>query len=152
MLVTRNVIMTVLSLFTIVCIVCSVVGTLVLDGWELNIIESVIISVAVGMSVDFVAHLSHSYLHSPIKEREVAVTYMMKTMGVSVLTGAITTFVAGFFMIFAKTLFFYQFGFFMMMTMVFSWMFANLFLAPLMGVVGPVGGTIKLNNVRPSIG
>ena len=142
--------MTVLSLFTIVCIVCCVVGTLVLDGWELNIIESVIISVAVGMSVDFVAHLSHAYLHSVIKERAIAVMYMMRTMGVSVLTGAITTFIAGFFMIFAKTLFFYQFGFFMMMTMLFSWIFANLFLAPLMGAVGPVGGTLKLSNIRPS--
>mmetsp|Transcript_23905 Transcript_23905/g.49813 ORF Transcript_23905/g.49813 Transcript_23905/m.49813 type:complete len:1062 (-) Transcript_23905:27-3212(-) len=135
--VTRNLIMTVLSLLTIVCIVCCVVGILVIDGWQLNIIESVIISVAVGMAVDFAAHFSHSYLHSPVKEREIAVTFMMKTMGVSVLTGAITTFIAGFFMIFAGTLFFYQFGFFMMMTMAFSWLYSNLFLAPMMAVMGP---------------
>lgn len=106
---TRNPILTLLSLLTIVAIVCCVVGILVLDNWELNIMESVIISVAVGMAVDFVAHYSHTYLHSPVKyDRDIAVAYTAKTMGGSVLTGAITTFVAGGFMIFAQTLFFYQ--------------------------------------------
>jgi len=148
MFMTRNPILTVLSLLTIICIVCCVVGTLVLDGWQLNIIESVIISVAVGMAVDFVAHYSHSYLHSPIKERDIAVTHMLKTMGVSVLTGAITTFIAGFFMIFAKTLFFYQFGFFMMITMTFSWSFSNFFLAPMMAFIGPKVGVITNKKVN----
>ena len=135
---TRSPILTTLSILSISAIVCCIVGTLVIDGWQLNILESVIISVAVGLAVDFVAHYCHSYLLSPNKIcREIAVTHMFKTMGVSVLTGAITTFIAGFFMVFGKLLFFYQFGFFMMITVGFSWLFTNFFLAPLMAVVGP---------------
>ncbi|GMH78131.1 hypothetical protein TrST_g12738 [Triparma strigata] len=144
---TRNILLTLLSLVTIISIVCCVVGVLVLDGWELNIMESVIISVAVGMAVDFVAHYSHTYLHSPVKDdRDVAVINTLKTMGASVLTGAITTFVAGAFMIFAQTLFFYQFGFFMMTTMGFAWAYSNFMLLPLMAVMGPVkkGGKTKV--------
>jgi predicted RND superfamily exporter protein len=108
---TRSPILTVLSMLTIGSIVCCIVGTLVLDGWQLNIMESVIISVAVGMSVDFVAHYSHTYLHAPESyksDRDKCVEHTLTTMGVSVLTGAITTFVAGFFMILAQTLFFFQ--------------------------------------------
>ncbi|GMH78863.1 hypothetical protein TrLO_g8610 [Triparma laevis f. longispina] len=151
---TRNILLTILSLITIICIVCCVVGVLVLDGWELNIMESVIISVAVGMAVDFVAHYSHTYLHSPVKDdRDIAVINTLKTMGVSVLTGAITTFIAGAFMIFAQTLFFYQFGFFMMCTMGFAWVYSNFMLLPLMAVIGPVeksggGGRNKVVQVE----
>jgi len=139
MFMTRNPILTLLSLLTIIAIVCCVIGVLVFDNWELNIMESVIISVAVGMAVDFVAHYSHTYLHSPVKDdREIAVLNTLKTMGGSVLTGAITTFVAGGFMVFANTLFFYQFGFFMMMTMIFAWSYSNFLLLPLIAIMGPV--------------
>jgi predicted RND superfamily exporter protein len=136
-LTTRNPLLTCLSLLTIFCIVGSIVGVLVIDGWQLNILESVIISVAVGMSVDFVAHYSHSYLHSEGADRDERVLGMMATMGVSVLTGAITTFVAGFFMSLAQTLFFFQFGVFMMSTMGFAWIYTNFMFAPLLSIVGP---------------
>jgi hypothetical protein len=134
---TRNPLLTCLSLFTIFCIVASIVGVLVLDGWQLNILESIIISVAVGMSVDFVAHYSHSYLHSEGADRDERVLKCMSTMGVSVLTGAITTFMAGFFMSLAQTLFFFQFGVFMMSTMGFAWIYTNFMFVPLISIVGP---------------
>ena len=38
-----------------------VVGLLVFDGWSLGIIQSVIFSCAIGMAVDFVAHISHMF-------------------------------------------------------------------------------------------
>jgi len=136
---TRSPILTVLSLLTIICIVLCIVGVLVLDGWQLNIMESVIISVAVGMSVDFVAHYSHSYLHSSAIKREDRVLDTVGVMGISVLTGATTTFVAGFFMSLAQTLFFFQFGVFMMSTMAFAFIYTNFMFAPLLAFVGPAG-------------
>ena len=65
---TRNVILTLFSSITIVLICGVVTGILVLDGWELNILESIIFSVAVGMAVDFVAHYSHAYNEAPETE------------------------------------------------------------------------------------
>jgi hypothetical protein len=100
--------------------------------------ESIIISVAVGVSCDFIAHYSHSYLHSDATlDRGARVTYMFAIMGISVLVGAITTFSAGFVMIFTQTLFFYQFGIFMMTTLAFSWVYSNFFFAPVLAIAGP---------------
>jgi len=35
----------------------------------LNILESIIFSVAVGVSVDFVAHYGHAYVQAPMEAR-----------------------------------------------------------------------------------
>jgi len=136
---TRSIMGTFLSLFTLAAIVVCVIGVLVLAGWQLNIMESLIISVAVGVSVDFCAHYCHTYLQAPNrKNRAESVEYMLTVMGVSVLTGAITTCISGMFMLPAQTLFFYQFGLFLCVTMCFSWLYANFFLAPMLGIAGPV--------------
>jgi len=136
---TRSIIGTFLSLFNLAAIVVCVIGVLVLDGWQLNIMESLIISVAVGLSVDFCAHYCHTYLQAPNRNsRAESVEYMLTVMGVSVLTGAITTCISGLFMLPAQTLFFYQFGIFLCVTMCFSWVYTNFFLAPMFGIAGPV--------------
>jgi predicted RND superfamily exporter protein len=57
---TQNFILTLYSCIAIVMITGTCTGILVMDGWELNILESIIFSVAVGMAVDFVAHYSHT--------------------------------------------------------------------------------------------
>ena len=54
------------SAFATACILMIVnaeTGVLVLLEWELGPLESIIFSVAVGMSVDFVSHLSHAFVH-----------------------------------------------------------------------------------------
>lgn len=45
----------------IVLVVSASTGVLVMLGWTLGPIESIIFSVAVGLSVDFAAHLSHAF-------------------------------------------------------------------------------------------
>ncbi len=149
----RSIIATTLGILNIIAIVACIVGLLVLRGWELNIMESVIMAVAVGLSVDFSAHYAHTYLHSPKKgSREASVTYMLSTMGNSVFTGALTTFIAGAFMCFAQTLFFYQFGFFMSTAMIFSWIYTNFFLSPMLAVGGPLKATVVEEHEREKDG
>lgn len=70
MMTTRNIILTFYSTLTIIMICAVCTGVLVMDNWELNILESIIFSVAVGMSVDFVAHYSHAYNDAPEEEGE----------------------------------------------------------------------------------
>ena len=50
------------GLFVILAMVCLL---MTLCGWKIGIIEAVGISVATGMSVDYVLHLSHAYNHQP---------------------------------------------------------------------------------------
>ena len=74
-----------------------------LFGWTLGPIESVIFSVAVGMSVDFVSHLSHAYIHAKPpnrgwtegQQRAWRVSEALSLMGVSISTAAVSTIVAG---------------------------------------------------------
>ena len=161
---TRNVILTIYSCLTIVLICGVCTGILVLDGWELNILESIIFSVAVGMAVDFVAHYSHAYIEAPEKEKggggEALVVEgqdkpprswcgvqerLQKTktsltvMGYSITSAAITTFIAGAVMCFSKTLFFYKFGVCMTLIMFMSWFFSTFFLMGSLACFGPVG-------------
>ena len=56
-----NVVITLAAGFVIASTVGVVVGLLVFDGWSLGIIQSVIFSCAIGMAVDFVAHISHMF-------------------------------------------------------------------------------------------
>ncbi len=135
---TRSVRVTAMNMVTVVQIVGTIVGILVSLGWQLNIMESLILAVAVGLSVDHTVHFSYSFLHSPYPgDRRESVLYMFKTVGVSIFTGAFTTFVAGFVMIFSTSLFFWQFGVFLMVAMASSWIFANFSFSSLLVLLGP---------------
>ena len=57
LIMTQNLRVSIIATITIVVIVYAETGVLVLLKWQLGPIESIIFSVAVGMSVDFVAHL-----------------------------------------------------------------------------------------------
>ena len=61
-LMTLNWIVALLAAGVVAAVVATEVGVLVAAGWRLGIIESIILSVAVGMSVDFVSHLAHGYV------------------------------------------------------------------------------------------
>ena len=46
---------------SISCVLISVTGTMVLAGWTIGTIESVLITILAGFSIDYVVHLAHSY-------------------------------------------------------------------------------------------
>jgi predicted RND superfamily exporter protein len=48
-----NVLITVYAMLTIIFIIADTVAVFVLCGWELNILETIIIIMSVGLSVDF---------------------------------------------------------------------------------------------------
>jgi len=133
---TRSILLTISSVVTIMAVVFVIGGIVVSIGWDLNILESIIVSISVGLSVDFTVHYSHSYLHSPDKSSRI--TYMYKVMGVSVATGAFTTFISGAALCFAQTLFYYQFGIFLVITMVFSFTFSTFLLPSILCIFGPL--------------
>lgn len=138
---THSVIMTVSSVLTIFSIVLLVCGILIFVGWQLNVIESLIITVSVGLAhVDFTVHYSHTYLVSNDKStRRARTSYMYTAMGVSVTFGALTTFLSGFALSFAEyARAFYQFGVFLMVLMSLSFLYSTFFLGSILHVIGPV--------------
>ena len=60
-LTTLNILITIHAMLSIMGCIFTTVGILVMLGWELNILESVTISIAVGLSIDFSLHYAMAY-------------------------------------------------------------------------------------------
>jgi len=101
------------SLFSIFNIGTMVLGTMaftVVSGNKLGIVESILFIMVVGLSVDYCVHLADAYLESEHATREERTRSMLYVMGVSVLSGAISTLGASFFLLFAYIKFMSGFG------------------------------------------
>ena len=93
---TLNILLSFYSIITIFFILSVTIGILVLTGWELNIMESVVFSVAAGLSADFTLHYSVAYRTSLLRNNRVERTKSaLSHIGTPILMGAFTTFIAG---------------------------------------------------------
>ena len=77
-------------------------------------------------------------------DRKGRVQDMLSNVGISVTSGAITTLGASLFMLFAKILFFMQFGIFMFGTIGFSLLYSLGMFTVILGLIGPQGDTGSL--------
>ncbi|XP_055988122.1 protein dispatched homolog 1 isoform X4 [Sorex fumeus] len=139
LLTTWNIIISLYAILSIAGTIFVTVGSLVLLGWELNVLESVTISVAVGLSVDFAVHYGVAYRLAPDADREGKVIFSLSRMGSAIAMAALTTFVAGAMMMPSTVLAYTQLGTFMMLIMCISWAFATFFFQCLCRCLGPQG-------------
>ncbi|XP_075386657.1 protein dispatched homolog 1 isoform X2 [Tenrec ecaudatus] len=139
LLTTWNIIISLYAILSIAGTIFVTVGSLVLLGWELNVLESVTISVAVGLSVDFTVHYGVAYRLAPDPDREGKVIFSLSRMGSAIAMAALTTFVAGAMMMPSTVLAYTQLGTFMMLIMCISWAFATFFFQCLCRCLGPQG-------------
>mmetsp|Transcript_41822 Transcript_41822/g.100786 ORF Transcript_41822/g.100786 Transcript_41822/m.100786 type:complete len:293 (+) Transcript_41822:3287-4165(+) len=110
---------------TIACVLTSCVGVIVMLGWELGTIESILIGILCGFSIDYIVHLAHEYECSEGDPNErIAKTF--GALGTSLFNGAITSMVASVpLILFCELQFFVKFGIFFLLTITFAWLFAN---------------------------
>ena len=109
---------------SIMCVLVSVIGMMVILGWQLGSTESILIAIIAGFSVDYVVHLAHAYeiASGDCYER---ITEAFSDLGTSVFNGMITSVVASIPLFFCQLQFFAKFGTFLCLTILFSWIFAN---------------------------
>ncbi|KAK7504971.1 hypothetical protein BaRGS_00003999 [Batillaria attramentaria] len=124
-LATKNIITGVLATLDIGLVTVSVV------------LESLNLSLVVGLAVDYVVHLAEGYHVSPAPDRITRVRDMLEHVGISILSGALTTLGAALFMFAAVIVFFLQFGIFIFATIGFSLFYALFGFSIIMGIVGP---------------
>lgn len=134
-----NPIMAFLSVVTIFFIVIDVFAFTVLMGWKLGVLEAINYVVVIGLSVDYTVHLSEAYTESHARDRRGRVTGMLAEMGVSVLSGAVSTLGAVFFMFFAPNTFFVKFAGFIFATIALSCLYSLLFFPAALSIIGPTG-------------
>eukprot|EP00659_Diplonema_papillatum_P014786 gene14786-22634_t len=137
---TQNVIIALYATLTILCIVASVIGTTVIMGWKLGILESVGFVMVPGLSVDFVAHFADSYVESIEVTRIKRVQDMLAHTGMAVISGAFSTLGATTFLFFPKIIFFQKFGILIFITIAYSLLWALFFFPALLSTpLGPQG-------------
>ena len=142
---TRNVIQAFFSLVSVGIVIVSVLCIMYLQGWEIGISESISMVILIGFSVDYVVHLSADYMHSPQQTRSGKMQQALKEMGVSILSGSITTFGSGVFLFGGKIILFNKFAVLVTCTITFSFFVAMLFFSAIMHIMGPQNGLGDVN-------
>ena len=103
---TRNIIVSLYAIVSVIFIVANITAVMVFLGWELGVPESVATVIVIGFSVDYVVHLAAHYVHSPSYSRDTKATDAVTAMGISILSGAITTIGSGVFLFGGTIIFF----------------------------------------------
>lgn len=136
---TQNWIISIFAVFDIIGIMLCELSIMQLLGWKFGVSECVAIVIIIGFSVDYVVHLANAYLESQAEDRNGRLSFSLLTMGISVVSGAVTTFAAGFFLIFPDIVFFYKMGILMMSTVGISIFWAMCFFTSIVAAIGPQG-------------
>lgn len=130
------------------CLVCFFVILIVFTfflaaaGNGLGVIEAIGLIMAVGLSVDYTVHIGHSfneqrYIEGREASRGERVTLALTEMGISVSSGAWTTFIAALFMLPCHQWFFVNFGKFMIIIVITSYLVSITLLPSLLATLGP---------------
>ncbi|KAH8061427.1 hypothetical protein JL722_4046 [Aureococcus anophagefferens] len=125
----RNYLMAIIATTTIGMITTIVLGFMHVVGWGLGTLESILIVVVIGFSVDYTVHLADSYLSSEHDSREAKVKAALADTGASILSGAISTLGASCPMFGAQIIFFFKFAVFIFLTVALSLIFSLGFFA-----------------------
>lgn len=139
LLVTLNLLVSLYAVITVTLTIFAIVGTLVLLGWKLNILESVAVSTAIGLAVDFSLHYGVQYRYSKEADRTSSTKFALRMIGPTVMA-AITTGVAGLLMLPSNVLAYIQIGVFLIVSMSISWIYSTFFLMSLLSLCGPQFG------------
>ena len=134
---TFNVALSVISIMTVISIIIVTIGILVILGWKLNILESVAITLTIGLSIDFTLHYGVMYNASKDQDKEANVIYSLTHMAGPVSMAAFTTFLAGVCLLPTHVLAYIQIGTFIIVVMSTSWIFSTFFFQSLLRLIGP---------------
>jgi len=107
---------------TIMSVLVSVVGVMVMLGWELGSIEAILIGIIAGFSVDYVVHLAHAYEIAK-GDTYSRLTEAFSDLGISVFNGMITSVGASIPLFFCQLQFFAKFGTFLCLVIAFRYVF-----------------------------
>merc|ERR1712129_443106 len=109
------------------------------NGWKLGVIEAILYVMVVGMSVDYVVHLSEAYLASGQQLRKERASRMLGIVGGSILSGAMSTIIGIAWLLLATIAFFVKFGAFICFLIAVSLAFSMLTFTAAMSAIGPEG-------------
>ena len=137
---TGNFIQSVVSIYCVTIVIVSIMTILHLNGQKLGTAESISIVVLIGFSVDYIVHLSADYMHSAQIRRFDKMRQAYREMGVSILSGCITTFGCGSCLFFGNFTFFKKFGLVITSTILIAFIVAMFTFGAICHIMGPEKG------------
>jgi len=138
-LVTGNYIVGSVAAFGIAMTVLWVMAMIPLLGGNLGIVENIILVMVPGLSVDFTAHMAESYNQAKSEDRDHRVVHALEHSGVSIISGAMSTSLAGICLTACQITFFVSFGKLLLFTIFYAVLFSLFFFPSAMSLFGPVG-------------
>lgn len=136
MLATRDLVLTLAGTVAIGTIIITTVAILILLGWTLGVAESILVSLTIGLSIDFALHYSVAYrdCHGP-GSNKLTVYRILAEVGSPIALATITTSLAGFVIVWSDILAYQELGVFLMLIAGISWLASTLFLIPILATV-----------------
>ena len=144
LLTVRNALITIYAMVTIVMSIACTIATIVLLGWKLNIIVSLTITLAVGMSIDFTIHYGVVYQLSTDPTSAGRTHASFQRVGSAVAAAAWTSFSAGLAVLNCHLEPYRRLGVFLVLVMAYSWTYSTFFFQSLCHIIGPVGDICQL--------
>jgi len=142
---TRNWIISIFAMLDIIGVISCELCAFYVFQWKFGVVESIAVIMIIGFSVDYVVHLANSYLESNGESRMERLSFALLTMGVSVVSGAITTMLSGLMLVFPAYVFFYKMGWIIVTTVLLALMWALIFFPSIVALAGPEGDSGDLN-------
>ena len=136
---TQNLIIALFAALSIALIIVNVLAMVIYNGWQLGSSESVGVVICVGFAVDYVVHLASHFVHSKHKDRFNRTREALRELGVSIVSGSITTVVAVAVLFLCVIFTFTKFAVLVISTIVLSILYSLGFFAALCHTIGPRG-------------
>ena len=134
---TQNILIATYAIISVLWIVLTVVGVMVMNGYQLGVSESIAMVIIIGFSVDYVVHLGAHYVHKKSPDRTDRTSDALGAMGVSIFSGAVTTFGSGVFLFGGHMIFFQKFALIITTTVAVSLAYALVYFTAFLHAFGP---------------
>lgn len=95
--------------------------------------------VCVGFAVDYVVHLASHYVHSTYHDKYDRTKESLREMGISILSGSLTTILATAVLFICVIIIFYKFAIFVISTIILAIYYSLFFFCSVCVLVGPSG-------------
>jgi len=136
---TMNILQAFWSTLTIGLIIINTMGMVAYREWELGSAESVGVVVCVGFAVDYVVHLAAHFVHSKAKDRNTRVRESLREVGISIMSGSVTTVAATATLFLCVLVLFAKFATLVIFTILLSSFYSLAFFAAICHTFGPMG-------------
>ena len=158
----RSISLAFFSCLSMVYVLASVVSTMVAMGWPLGFLESICLSILIGLSADFVTHFSHAYANykateesmtARIQDGNLVATRGERTkfaiihMGPSILAACFTTVSAAIVMLFCTIVFFQKFALVLFFCIIQATVASFIFFCTLSDCCGPADPTQLVDSI-----